>query len=94
MNDSEGFPGEHVHSCFEDTALQRNQRADFASLPERAAMVSQRDAAIRKGAGSRTEWIWFESPKVTWEMLCGRAGWLLYDPDSRKQLDFRLVCLN
>ena len=33
-------------------------------------------------------WFYFESPKATWEMLCGRAGWMVVCDRCKRQVDF------
>lgn len=35
-------------------------------------------------------WIYFESPEFTWELLCGRAGWLTICDTCHYQVNFFL----
>ena len=36
------------------------------------------------------EWVYFRSPDWTWQNLCGRAGWMLWDPSTGEQFCFQL----
>lgn len=36
----------------------------------------------------RLHWFWFESPDVTWQSLCGRAGWAAWCPRCSKPVTF------
>jgi hypothetical protein len=50
--------------------------------------------AVAQGLDEKVRWIFFTSPPPTWEHLCGRAGWLLYDPITKSQHDFELILMN
>jgi len=39
-------------------------------------------------------WFWFESPAWTWEMLCGRAGWVSFCDRDLRQVDFIVEMMN
>jgi hypothetical protein len=40
------------------------------------------------------EWVFFRSPEWTWQAMCGREGWMLWDPSTGEQFAFRLTCMN
>lgn len=47
------------------------------------------------GKGSaELSWFYFESPKWTWENLCGRAGWMTVCDHCRVQVDFFLEVMS
>lgn len=43
---------------------------------------------------SELAWFYFESPKWTWDNLCGRAGWMTVCDACRAQVDFFLEVIN
>jgi len=51
-------------------------------------LEAQRRDAVAAGASGQAKWIYFRSPPQTWEHLCGREGWLLYDPESGTNMAF------
>ena len=92
--ESEKFPREDVLAALADHRLQtENSQADLS--PEMLQTMKERlMAALKCGASEETSWIYFRSPPRTWEHLCGREGWLLYDPHSGSQYDFLLTLMN
>ena len=40
------------------------------------------------------EWFWFESPEPTWQMLCGRAGWVSFCARDERPVQFFLALMN
>lgn len=87
------FPREDVEACMNDEKLQRGMETESPFLPT-PEMETSRLGAIRAGAPDRIRWIYFESPPWTWERLCGRAGWLLVDPETLDQFDFSMTIMN
>lgn len=98
MNEFDGeernLPDEDVRASIADQQLQREHRLEDLHAASRNQMEAMKSRALAQGASPRTEWIYFESPQNTWEGLCGRAGWLLYDPESRKQYEFLLEVIS
>jgi hypothetical protein len=47
----------------------------------------------KKCKGER-EWVYWRSPKITWQHLCGREGWCLICRKCRKCYDFQLTILS
>jgi hypothetical protein len=45
-------------------------------------------------AAERLAWLYFESPEGTWELLCGRAGWMTVCDECHVQVDFFLEILS
>lgn len=39
-------------------------------------------------------WIYFRSPSETWELLCGREGWLALCERCPRQVHFALTAMN
>ena len=90
----DSFPVEDVEAWIADERLQRDHA--LAKLPERerADLETRRQNAIAVGASASCCWIYFVSPAWTWENLCGREGWLLYDPETGEQQAFVLTVMN
>jgi len=91
------FPVEDVRRCARDARMQRNARrrrgitkSDLQDLTEDVRELL--DDPREDLAG--TEWIYFSSPEWTWEALCGRAGWLLWNPQTEDQIYFEMTVLN
>ena len=90
----ENFPEEDVAASLADQMLPREHSLDELD-PEMKAEIEQiRLRRIDEGFSEEIRWIYFRSPETTWQALCGRADWLLYDPSTRTQLDFRLTLMN
>lgn len=81
---SEGyFPWEHVEAC-------RGRRQTRTPKP-----LEEAEACPQCGtSGQALTWIYFESPRWTWEHLCGRAGWMTVCDDCRLQVQFFLGVLS
>lgn len=96
MTDTErdhGFPREDVEASLADSKLQQRAAKDRSAETE-ILLADLRAKAIEDGAPPSSEWIFFESPAWTWKMLCGRAGWLLYDRDTGTQHGFLMTSMN
>ena len=39
-------------------------------------------------------WFYFESPRETWEMLCGSAGWMVVCDKCRRQTSYFEVAIS
>lgn len=80
----ERFPVEDVQACVEDGELQKKGRhggiEDREVLDRWLAPIRQQ--ALDAGAPEKAAWVYFSSPRWTWENECGREGWLLVDPDD------------
>ncbi len=98
MNDEtdrdEIFPLADVEASLADRRLQRDNRIEAMPSGLRDQLEEIRRAAIADGASERAEWIYFSSPNWTWEQLCGREGWLLFDRGRRTQHAFHLIVMN
>lgn len=84
------FPSSDVYDCLTDRKLQLANRFDGCA----DEMEWERNEFVARGDSEQIVWIYFQSPAKTWELLCGRAGWLLLDPKTGEQLDFRLTVMN
>lgn len=94
MELDEGFPDEDVRVSMDNARLQREHRLEELPPDLLKEMNKMRERVLSEGASPSTKWIYFESPEWTWENLCGRAGWLLYDPDAGKQHEFYVEVMN
>ena len=94
LGSEERFPPEDVEACHSDQVLQRKHSYAELNLELKREMGARRKEVVQAGASKATRWIYFSSPSSTWEHLCGSAGWLLYDPQSRHQHDFILTLMN
>lgn len=90
----EGFPDEDVRASMGNARLQSEHRLDELPPDLLKEMNQLRERVLSEGAGPSTAWIYFESPGWTWENLCGRAGWLLYDPESGEQYEFLIEVMS
>lgn len=39
-------------------------------------------------------WFWFESPEMTWRVLCGQAGWALWCPHCETPVAFSTTIIS
>lgn len=74
--------------------MQRAKALDSLDPGEREFREQLRQNAIGEGASEETKWLYFRSPEWTWQQECGREGWLLYDPASKKQYAFLMTAMN
>lgn len=88
------FPLTDVEASLADRRLQRENRIEAMPAELRDQLEEMRRTAIADGASERAEWIYFSSPDWTWEQLCGREGWLLFDRERRTQHAFHLTVMN
>ena len=93
-NEMNDFPLEDVLTCLNDAQLQDEHRAQDQDAETCEALDWFREAAAADGAPDTAEWIYFVSPAWTWESLCGREGWLLFDVERRTQHAFYMVVMN
>lgn len=85
------FPWEDVNASREDDQLQAVRSATKA----RTEYGDQANPCPDCDCDSEDlEWFYFRSPEVTWEMLCGREGWMTLCVDCHRQVDFFLVAMN
>lgn len=89
------FPPVHVRASADDAELQagawRNHR------PPEGTFEQMVEEFLEENPGTclrAAEWVYFRSPDWTWEALCGRAGWMLWDPSTGEQFCFRLGIMN
>jgi hypothetical protein len=95
LDDEGGFPTKDVEASAADARLQRKHPVAEAREQLDEVFIRAEAQAVLSGADlERLEWIYFSSPKWTWEHLCGRAGWLLWDPEAKRQHGFILTRMN
>lgn len=89
--DGRYYPWEDVRASAEDRHLQ-------ADHPRGEGLGKYAEYADRcPGCHTPPEhltWVYFRSPDRTWEMLCGRAGWMTVCEWCEVQVDFFLESMN
>ena len=85
------FPWEHVEASRRGPALRRRH----PELEGRARHLGGATGCptCRKKP-EELAWVYFESPRWTWEHLCGRAGWITICDPCHRQIDFFLELMN
>jgi|RhiMethySRZTD1v2_1073278.scaffolds.fasta_scaffold855506_1 hypothetical protein len=96
MPDGEdSFPVEDVEASIQDAELQRSNRVESLDDAYRDELEAIRRAAVAdRGAPESARWVYFSSPDWTWQHLCGREGWLLYDRATQTQHAFLMTVMN
>jgi hypothetical protein len=82
------YPWEDVEASRRNRRLQKRHR-----LKERLADVATHFAYARPcpkcgAASEKLSWFYFESPKETWAMECGVAGWMTVCDPCHIQVNF------
>ena len=89
------FPPEDVEAALSDSRLQAAHSQEQLDPLMKQALDELRDQSIAQGADPEAmDWIYFSSPAWTWEHLCGREGWLLYDRQDGTQHAFWMTVMN
>ena len=90
QTEDEQYPWEDVNKARHNRRLQTKHKPDEA--------VSYRENARpcpKCGKGSsELAWFYFESPRWTWQHLCGRAGWMTVCDVCQAQVDFFLEVMS
>lgn len=94
MDGEDRFPRADVEACITDSGLQQEHADDATDPRMRESLEYLRAQALRDGASEHARWIYFCSPKWTWEQECGREGWLLYEPETGTQHAFLMTAMN
>jgi hypothetical protein len=91
-----GDPGEHQFPREDVEKARQNQRLQRSHPPAEADTYRGTAKPCPKCGRSTNElaWFYFESPKWTWDNLCGRAGWMTVCDSCRVQVDFFLEVMN
>jgi hypothetical protein len=85
MNDEEQFPWEDV----EGSRRNRRLQAKHPVSEGRSRYLAEAKACPNCRADpDAVSWFYFESPKWTWENLCGSAGWMVVCDACKRQVDF------
>jgi hypothetical protein len=87
--DDQSFPLTHLEASRSDAKLQAKQGERPARLLDQA-----HPCPVCGTAPDELAWFWFCSPFETWEMLCGRAGWVSFCDRDERQVDFFLEEMN
>lgn len=95
------FPWAHVEACrerAEGAVSGKPSPTDlFPDLPSSDKdhyLLNALPCPCCKSSASELSWIYFVSPKTTWEWMCGRAGWLTVCEKCRIQVQFFLEMMN
>ena len=85
------YPWEHVDSSRKNERLQRKHLV----TPAKEHYLDRAKACPKCGVkADRLEWFYFDSPKETWKMLCGCAGWIKVCDPCHVQVDFLEVVIS
>jgi hypothetical protein len=79
------FPVEDVVSCLRDDKLQVRHSLAAAKDRYKAGIAEPIENAI---------WFYFASPALTWETLCGRAGWMVVAKEPLREVAFFLEIMS
>lgn len=89
------YPPEHVRLSAADARLQADAWRNHAlSREEFEALVDELAAEQPGLCLAAAEWVYFRSPDWTWQQLCGREGWMLWDPSTGEQFAFRMTVMS
>ena len=77
------FPLEEVEAC-----LDTEQSAKMTAVP------NHRFCPLCGKPSEKLKWIYFDSPKWTWENLCGRCGPMSICPDCGCLVEFICILMN
>ena len=91
FDDENGFPWDDVTAARKNALLQRKYpiaKGKDSHLPQAKGCPK---CAARP---EHLAWFYFESPKWTWDNLCGRAGWMTVCDACHAQVDFFLEAMN
>jgi hypothetical protein len=88
--ESEQFPWDDVILSRQDRELQSKHNV------ERAVQTYGSKAVCRgcNSCGKELAWLYFCSPDWTWELLCGRAGWMAVCDQCNVQVFFECDVMN
>lgn len=84
--DKNRYPWEDVDKARHNPRLQRKHPPGEA---DKYRVMAKPCPKCGKASGELA-WFYFESPKWTWENLCGRAGWMTVCDACHMQVDFFL----
>lgn len=88
------FPWEDVEACFKNKANKARQYHSKKNVKDLKEYHKDILCPKCKKGINDLEIFYFESPKWTWEHLCGRAGWMIACKNCKKQLYFELGVMN
>ncbi len=89
------FPPADVRAAAGDAMLQKRAWRDDQPEPGTFERMVEEFLAEYPGTClAAAEWVFFRSPDWTWQAMCGREGWMLWDPSTGEQFAFRLTCMN
>ena len=91
MSDNFKFPWEDIEAALRDRSLQ----AEHPVEQVREDLLSDARPCPKCGRGPESlTWFYFSSPPDTWELLCGRAGWMTICDPCQEEVDFFLEMMN
>ena len=79
------FPVEDVIACLRNDSLQLRHSLAAAMARYKAGIAEPVENAV---------WFYFESPALTWETLCGRAGWMVVAKEPLREVAFFLEIMS
>lgn len=95
MRVEELFPIADIEASRADRRLQAEHSLGEARGTLGAQLQEAEALTLLRGVSPQgLEWIYFRSPDWTWTKSCGREGWLLWEPQTRKQHAFIATVVN
>jgi len=86
------FPWSHVMKCINNQKSGETGKGYNEILPK---LIEEKIICPKCGKGVKyLKVFYFKSPPETWEMLCGRAGWMVICEDCKKQVYFKTEVMN
>lgn len=79
------YPLADVIASARDANLQRSHNIEAAQAEFASGLPNPPEYYV---------WIYFRSPAFTWEMLCGREGWFVIDPETLRPQAFIITLMN
>ena len=95
MRVEELFPISDIEASRADRRLQAEHSLAEARRTLGVQLQQAEAQTLLRGVSAQgLEWIYFRSPEWTWAKLCGREGWLLWEPQTREQHAFVATVMN
>jgi len=85
------FPLEDVEACLNGTTPSIVKHLSVHYIKDNA---NRRPCPLCGKPSEKLKWIYFDSPKWTWENLCGRCGPMSICPDCGCLVEFICILMN
>ena len=82
------FPVEHVRAAADDQEVIDEGNEIATSIPAERYDWGEAKAERMGASLEDLDWVYFRSPRLTWEHLAGTEGWLLWNSETGEQYDY------